>query len=385
MSGPFYFDYAATSIPDAEIAHSALEESLAYFANPSSPHHLGKAAQQRLQHWRARAAKALNVQKEQIIFTGGATEANQMILLRLLLNKDPGNTHIVASGFEHASVHESLLTLKHAGCKLSWVNPGNDGCICPKDFLAQITPKTRLVTLMMVNNETGAIQPTAQVIQDIRSLAHGHHIHVHIDAVQAIGRIHLNLHDLDCDSLCLSAHKIGGPKGIGLLYLKKPVPTLLKGGGQENDMRAGTENLFGICGCVLALEKIQQRHSQSRSHEQLWLSRLKDMGATFLPADRAIHPENFTQGIIAFAFPPLPGEVLMRLLSDRHVYVGTGSACGQNKKDRLRALTCIGIADKIAQCAVRVSFHEDTPLEHSIQALDILEEIIADQRKVLNF
>ena len=385
MSGPFYFDYAATGIPDAEIAHSALEESLAYFANPSSAHHLGKAVRQRLEHWRARAAKALNAQTQQIIFTGGATEANQLILLRLLLNKDPGNTHIVASGFEHASVHESLLTLKHAGCQLSWVNPQKDGRICPEDFLAQITPKTRLVTLMMVNNETGAIQPAAQVIQGIRSLPHGSHIHVHIDAVQAIGRVPLDLGDLDCDSLCLSAHKIGGPKGIGLLYLKKPVPTLLKGGGQENDMRAGTENLFGVCGCVLALEKILQRHSQSRSHEQLWLSRLKDMGATFLPFDRAIHPENFSQGIIAFAFPPLPGEVLMRLLSDRRVYVGTGSACGQNKKDRLRALTCIGIADKIAQCAVRVSFHEDAPLEHSAQALDILEEIIADQRKVLNF
>lgn len=384
MDSQLYFDFAATGIPDADIARRALQESLTYFANPSSPHAFGKTVKERLEYWRERTAQALGVQASQIIFTSGATESNQIILQSMLMHKDSARRHITASGIEHASVHENLLMLKSLGFPVSFAGTEADGRADVQKFIGHITDKTRLVLLIWVNNETGAVQPVSEIIKSIRALPYGGRTHIHIDGVQAAGRLPLNLHNLDCDSACLSAHKMGGPKGIGILYLKKPFSALMRGGGQENEIRAGTENLFGICACALTLEKYL-RPNDGREHEKLWIDRLKTLGASLFPAVRESRTENFIPGILSFGFPPLPGEVLMRLLSEQGVYVGTGSACGNLKKDRLRVLTAMGIPDKTAQSAVRVSFGAETSLDDSRRALDILEKIILEQRKILHF
>lgn len=380
-----YFDSAATAVPDVQIAQRALSLALEHFGNPSSLHTLGKSAAQQLNLWRDRAARALKVKEEQVVFTSGATEANQIVLLRLFLHKNIEKFHIVAATFEHASVHETLLSMQGAGASVSWVTPQATGHICVEDFVREIQPQTRFVTLMLVNNETGAIQPVQEIISKIRTLPTGQQVHVHVDATQVPGRLPLDFGQLDCDSACLSSHKIGGPRGAGILYIKKPIKSLFSSGGQEFQMRGGTENLFAIIGCVLALEKALITPQATRDNEQLWLSGLAGLGASFLPAERVKNPEKYSPTILSFAFPPLPGEVLTRLLSQEGVFVNTGSACGKEKKDRTRVLTCMGVSEKIAKCAVRVSFEQETPREKSIKAVEILHKIISTQKKVLNF
>lgn len=385
MQKQFYFDTAATAVPNKEIAHQALELSLQYFANPSSIHDLGKQAAAQLRHCRQRAAQALQTQEQQIIFTSGATESNQIILLRMLLHKNISAAHLVAPLFEHASVYENLLNLEMRGHPVSWIAPDANGLIRPADFVQAIQPHTRLATVMLVNNETGAVQDVQEIIHLIRALPFGRQIHVHVDATQAPGRVSLDLVKMGCDSASLSSHKMGGPRGAGILYLRKHGASLFAGGGQENQIRAGTENLFAIIGCVLALEKTLLEPVCSRECETVWLQTLQDLGATFLPASRATQPQNYTPSIISFAFPPLPGEVLIRLLSDQGVYINTGSACGKHKQDRLRVLTCMGISPKIAECAVRISFDPATCSQDCRQAAEILTSVIKEQKKLLHF
>ncbi len=385
MNKALYFDYAATCPPDEEIAQKALALSFKYFANPSSSHDLGKQAAKELQHWRQRAAQALQVQESQIFFTSGATEANQIILFRLLLNKQASKAHIAAALFEHASIHENLLILQSLGHPISWVKPTSSGHIAPEGFLQAINPQTRLATIMLINNETGAIQNVQQIIEQIRSLDFGKKVHIHVDATQAPGRTGIDLKKIGCDSACFSSHKMGGPRGAGILYLAKPIPSLFAGGGQESGIRAGTENLFAIIGCVLALEKTLQEPLCSRENEAIWIKGLQELGATFLPAQRASHREQYSPCIISFAFPPLPAEVLMRMLSEKGVYANTGSACGKHKQDRTRVLTSMGISKQIAECAIRISFDPNTSQQNCLQALDILSSVIKEQKKLLHF
>ncbi|MGL4524695.1 MAG: cysteine desulfurase family protein [Spirochaetia bacterium] len=381
----FYFDTAATAIPDSQIYEQAMHYACDFFANPSSTHALGKAAKAELEIWRQRAAIAVGANERQVIFTSGATEANQIILLRMLLLKDKERSHIVAPTFEHPSIHENLLTLKNQGIQISWVNPKSSGHIDEGEFVEKIENNTRLATLMLVNNETGAIQPVADLIHEIRLLPFGSLVHVHVDATQALGRIPLNIGKIGCDSASFSAHKIGGPKGAGLLYMKTPKPSIFHGGGQEFHIRAGTENLFGIIGMVLALEKACATDYTCRANEKMWLQTLSELEATFVPKPRNLHPEFYAPSIISCAFPPLPGEVISRLLSEKNLYVGTGSACGNNKKDRLRGLLSMGVSAELAESAIRISWAHALCEEKTHAACQILKDVILEQKAILHF
>jgi len=259
-----YLDWAATAPPDPEIIDSVNAAATEYFGNPSSIHAAGRQAEEFLRDDRRRLADLLRCDPQEVVFTSGGTESNNMVLLSMLQPSVTGGTggrqpgraptarprKVVLSGVEHASVYNPALALRRHGVKVEVVPAEADGRVDPRRIAGAVDGHTVLVALMLVNNETGAIQPVAETARAIARSAGGtgRAVHLHCDAVQAFGKLPVLPRELGVDSLSLSAHKIGGPRGTGALYLKRSFRRqfLYAGGEQEAGRRPGTENLPGI-------------------------------------------------------------------------------------------------------------------------------------------
>ena len=249
-----YFDYAATSLPDKEILEKALAMSLEYSGNPSSVHQEGIKAKNLLEEMRNRCAKVLGVKAENLYFTSGGTESDHIPFLSLLNRPNKGS--IVISNIEHPAVREIAESLKKTGWKVINAPCNNLGIVEPETVISKLQDDTALVSVMTVNNETGAIQPIYEIAVAIESHCKGQRKpKFHTDCVQAIGKIPVQLGAKGIDFAALSAHKFYGPRGVGLLYAANQTESFLKGGGQEKGLRSGTENLFGIIAMTLCLEK----------------------------------------------------------------------------------------------------------------------------------
>ncbi|MCR5605655.1 MAG: aminotransferase class V-fold PLP-dependent enzyme, partial [Treponema sp.] len=249
-----YFDWAATSPADKDILEKALELSLENYGNPSSQHDEGIKAKNALEDARKRAGEALNVNANTLYFTSGGTESDHIPLLSMLTRPQKGN--IIISGIEHPALREQAAALKACGWKINTVLPNKDGFITADSITEKIDEDTAFISVMAVNNETGAIQPIYEISDAITKATQGkRRPKFHVDCVQAAGKIALNLQYKGIDSAAFSSHKICGPRGIGLLYLSKEITPFLKGGGQEKNIRSGTENLFGAYAFSLCLER----------------------------------------------------------------------------------------------------------------------------------
>ena len=239
-----------------------------------------------------------------------------------------------------------------------------------------------MVLIMGVHNETGVIQPLKELIQTVRSYETGRTIHFHSDLVQSLGKIPLSLKELDLDSAAFAAHKIQGPRGIGLLYQKKPSAGLYTGGGQEKGIRPGTENLAAAAGMCVAMERSKQVvevHLKAASQRmQMLITGIQGInGARILPENRPDNTADFSPWILNVSFPPLPGEVLVRVLDESGFAVSTGSACSSNKKSRTRALESMGIDHKTAFSSIRISQGPATTEKEIMAFLKTLKEQIA--------
>ncbi|MCL2519569.1 MAG: aminotransferase class V-fold PLP-dependent enzyme [Spirochaetaceae bacterium] len=373
-----YFDYAATAKPDEAIFKEAGRLALSHFANPSSSHQLGRQAKILIEELRNRAAMALGVAGHTITFNSGATEGNGAVMLSFINNLSKGE--ILLNAGEHAAVYENFKLLKNFGYTVKELVAAG-GLITPELLQKKLTKQTKLVAIMLLNNETGLINNITQLAATIRDYeaAEGCRIHLHVDATQALGKINFDITKLDTDSLVLAAHKAGGPRGSGLLYQKKWREPFLGGGGQELGNRSGTENLLAIAGMVLTLEKYYNV-KESRHNENLLINGLQDLGATVLPNLRLIKPENFCPYIVSCAFSPLPGEVVVRMASEHGLYISTGSACSSNKKTDLRALTTAGVSEQLAKQAVRFSYSPATGKEEVKVMLAVLKEVLEKLR-----
>lgn len=375
-----YLDWAATASPDRDLQQQALELSLATFANPSSPHKDGKAAALLAAQQREAVAKCFGARPEQMIFTSGGTESNNMMIFSLLNKKRKGN--IIISAIEHPSVYEPAISLERFGWEVKTVAPGADSIIVPERIAAAIDEETRMVLLIMVNNETGAIAPIDEIGRLIREKTTGPSVHFHIDAVQAAGKTPLNLNALPVDSASISSHKFQGPRGCGLLYLKKPADMLYTGGGQEGGLRHGTENTFGIVGTALAAAKSTGAVRENLAHalelKKVLIDRIsKIKGALIIPkvsAEELLNPQKFSPYILSASFNPVPGEVMMRILSDKGFDVGTGSACATGKKKKSRVMNAIGVSADDAYSIIRISTGPETEIEKIHQFCDTLEK-----------
>ena len=375
-----YLDWAATTPPYKE-AITVLSDTMEnYYGNPSSNHQLGLKSKELLNQSRKKCAELLNCSDSKIIFTSGGTESNNMIIYSLLKSRDKGE--IIYCGLEHPAASLPAINMGKMGARIKQIDPGEDGRINPEKLYKALNEKTRMVIIMLLNNETGVIQPLDELIQVVRKCEnkYGRAIHFHSDMVQAMGKIPVDLKRYDVDSASFSAHKFGGPRGIGILYLKKQREFLYLGGGQENGFRPGTENLASIASMTKALElSLSEDHNKIITLMDHLIKSIGDIpSARILPPQRLRNRENYSDYILSLSFPPIPGEVLVRVLNEKGFAISTGSACSSNKKSKTAALTAMGYDDKIRFSSVRVSIGRLTSIEELDQFMLTLNQTILE-------
>jgi cysteine desulfurase len=374
-----YLDWAATSIPDPEIIDKTASAAKKIFANPSSKHSEGIKAKELLDKSRKICASALSVPEKNIIFTSGGTESNNIAVLSLLRKKKRGK--ILISAIEHPAVSEPCRILKESGFKVVKINPDIDGIVKPESVIKHLDNDVQFVSVMLVNNETGAIQRAAEIAASVKQFAseNSTKIYFHCDAVQGTGKVKFNFSDKNIDSISVSSHKFSGPRGAGILIVNTSVLPLLSGGGQESGIRPGTENLASIYGMSLALKKtaasIDERGIKSKKLLSLLYSHLTEIkGGEIIPSSREIDDSRYSPYILNITFPPVPAEVLTRILSDRGFCISSGSACSSINKKHSDTLLAMKIDNKKAFSAVRISTGYTTTEEDIEAFCSILRE-----------
>ena len=378
-----YFDWAATSPSDEEILKEAFQETIGLWGNPSSLHSLGKEAKQKLEEARTICGKALNLPPEKLYFTSGGTESDHIPILSVL-NKPQKGT-VLFSSIEHPAVREEIKLLEKCGWKVVSIPANKQGIITPEAVVSKITSDTVLVCIMAVNNETGAIQPIYEIADAItQACQNQRRPKLHVDCVQAAGKIPLNISYKGIDSAAFSAHKICGPRGIGILYLADKMESFLRGGGQEQNIRSGTENLYGAVAFSKCLNKyyISQenttalnRYNEQKEYTKDCLNKLSQVKcATIIPECRINKEENYSPWVIQASFKNIPGQVMLRALDSEGFYISTGSACSSRKNNR-PVLEAMNLSTEIRENAVRFSFGSATTKQAMNELLQKIEEI----------
>lgn len=382
-----YFDWAATT-PIHELALQAYAQSArTYRGNPSSLHTEGKDAARFLATQRQMTASLLNVRPRQIVYTSGATESNAIVLESLLWKRTPGK--VVMSSLEHDSVLQYRRLLEKMGFEVVMVNaPG--GYVDVQKLASAIDEKTQMVCLMLVSNVLGTVQDLASVSRMLRE----HHaktnrkVHLHCDAVQAVGKIPLDLPALGVDSASFSAHKFGGPRGTGILYLAgDTVEPLSKGGGQEFGLRAGTEHVAAIAAMNAALSETLAHAEDSLLRgirlRQVLEERLSHHDGITLLSPAITSDARTSPFILTISAKGVPSEVLTRVLYDEGFCVSSGSACSNNtpgKKNHL--LVAAGFTPDAAACAIRISFGPSSTEDDIMELAEAIGREAAHLQKV---
>jgi cysteine desulfurase len=372
-----YFDWAAT----AEPSYSAFTPG-ELFGNPSSPHKEGRAAKEALESARSRCAAVLRVKPERLYFSSGGTESNALVI-HSLLRRDRKNPFLY-SAVEHPSVRENCLVLERLGFAAGKVAVEGDGRVTEKTLTRAMEkfPGFRFAALMAVNNETGALMDMGALSSLLRAKG-GPHVHLHCDLVQGAGKIPLDIEGWDLDSASLSAHKLGGPRGIGILYLKKPLAPLYTGGGQEGGVRPGTENTPGALALAECLEKraspeaLNGAVEKARERWRFLIGALKKIKrCVLIPEDREEADGRFSPWILQARFTKVPGEVMVRALDSEGFAVSTGSACSSASPER-PVLQAMGLDDAARLEGIRVSQGWSTTTEDVEALARGIEKVLA--------
>ena len=370
-----YFDWAATTPPDQDILKESLEITMKNWGNPSSVHQIGKNAKSVLEETRAKVAKTLGVKTENIYFTSGGTESDQIPLLSVMTKPLCGT--VLISSIEHPAIREQAYAMKHCGWKIIELPTDKYGIIQPQTVVDYLTDDTMLVCIMAVNNETGVIQPIYEIADALTQASKNkRRPKFHVDCVQAAGKIQLNLSHNGIDSAAISSHKICGPRGIGILYLKDKLEPFLKGGGQEKNIRSGTENVFGAVAISKCLERYYNKdNSEFSKISQDFVNQLSQLkGCTIIPQTRLEKPELFSPFVVQAAFSKIPGNVMLRALDSEGFSISTGSACSSKKNNR-PVLEAMHINNDLRETSVRFSFGPHTTQKAVSELFKIVSKI----------
>ncbi len=358
-----YLDNSSTTKPcDGAIAEitSALSED---WGNPSSLYDLGLNAQLRVDSAREKLSKMLCCRADEIYFTSCGTEGNNTAILGAVNARKKRGNRIVTTAIEHPSVLESMKRLETEGFEVVYLKPDESGSVREEDITAAINDKTILVSIMLVNNETGAIQPVAAAARAIKAASAP--ALIHCDAVQAFGKMEINAARLGADLITVSGHKIHGPKGIGALYIKKGVTIkpLLTGGGQEKNMRSGTEAVPLICGFLGAMNEIPNIRTTYDKMRSLWLYTkdiLLETGLVEINSSDTALPYVLNVSVTGYR-----SETMLHFLEANGIYVSSGSACAKGKGSYV--LTEMGLGTKRIDSALRISFSRYNTKEDAVR------------------
>ena len=345
-----YADNAATTPLRDEVLEAMLPWLRESWGNPSALYRQGREARRAVEGARRSVAAVLGADKNEIFFNSGGTEGDNTAL-RGVISALRGR-HMVTTAMEHHAVLRTAEALAAQGCEVSYVQPDRTGHVSAADIAAALRPDTALISVMTANNELGTLQP----IREIAALARERHIPFHTDAVQAAGHMPLDVRDLGVDLLTLSAHKFGGPKGVGVLYLRRgtPLTPLLTGGGQERGIRSGTENVAGIVGLARALE-LSAGEAKSEFRRLSALRERLTAGVLALPHVRENGGGERLPGIANFSFTAIEGEYLAVYLDNAGIAVSPGSACAAGNEEPSHVLTAIGLDRAAARGGLRIS------------------------------
>ena len=370
-----YADNAATTKMSDAAIHTMVSLMNEEWGNPSSLYTHGQNAREVLEKSREEVAAVIGASPEEITFTSGGSEAdNQAIRSVAAIGKKSGKMHIVSTAFEHHAVLHTLEALKKEGFEVTLLDVHENGIVRPAEAEAAIREDTCLVTVMYANNEIGTIQP----IREIGEICRRKGVTFHVDAVQAVGHIPVNVEDDKIDLLSASAHKFHGPKGVGFLYARKGIrlTNLIEGGAQERGKRAGTENVPGIAAMAEALKEADRTMAENASHLTAMRNRLIE-GLSQIPHS-ALNGDAQCRlpGNVNFCFEGIEGESLLLLLDDKGICASSGSACTSGSLDPSHVLLAIGRVHDVAHGSLRLSIGEDIHEEDVDYIIRTVKEVV---------
>ncbi|MDQ0156504.1 cysteine desulfurase family protein [Robertmurraya andreesenii] len=377
-----YFDNSATTKPYKEVVDSFVKVSTDYFGNPSSLHRIGGEAEKLLSKGRKQIAEQLAVKPSEIIFTSGGTESNNLAVKgAALMHRNRGN-HIITSAVEHASIKEPYKQLQELGFEVTILPVDDEGRVSVRELANAISDQTILVSVMHVNNEVGTIQPIEQIGALLTSYPK---VLFHVDHIQGVGKVPLNLQKSHVDLCSFSGHKFHGLKGTGLLYVREGVTLspLLTGGSQERKYRSGTENVAGAVALAkalrLTLENMDEQVPRILKLKETIIRGIQDIEEIVVHTPAV----NSAPHIINFSVKGFKAEVFVHALEEKDIYVSTTSACSSKKKAGSSTLTAMGVPEEIAGSAIRISLSHENTIEEANFVVDAIKETVNKLREVM--
>ena len=390
MKKSVYMDHSATTATDPDVVNAMLPWFSQKYGNPSSLYQLARESKNAIDDARSKVAGAIGAKSEEIFFTSGGTESDNWALIGSAFAFQKKGKHIITSGIEHHAIQHTCDYLKKLGFSITYLPVDESGRIRPDELKSVITDETILVSIMFANNEIGTIQP----IKEIGKICRDHGILFHTDAVQAIGNVPIDVADMNIDMLSLSAHKFYGPKGVGSLYIRKGarIDNYMHGGGQERKKRAGTENVPGIVGLGVAIEKAVKGLHENSTRICSIRNSLLDRILSEIPNTRLNgHRTERLPGNINVSFEFIEGESLLLLLDHAGISASTGSACSSGSLEPSHVLLAIGLPAEVAHGSLRLTLgHENTEddneyvfkeLKKAVERLRAMSPLYADYKK----
>ena len=352
------------------------------YGNPAAKHRKGMEAEQYIRDARKIIADTMKVQEKEILFTSGGSESNNMALIGAAWANQRAGKHIISTSIEHPSVYNPLGVLEELGFEVTILPVDHDGHISLKELEEAIRPDTILVSTMYVNNEVGAVEPVEEISKIIK--AKNPSTLYHVDAIQAYGKYVIRPKKQGIDLLSVSSHKIHGPKGVGFLYIRNGVKIkpLIYGGGQQAGMRSGTENVPGVAGFGAAAKEMYTNHAEKVQKlielKDYMTDRLGEIEGTVINSKKG---EASAPQIVSVSFEGVRSEVLLHALEDKGVYVSSGSACSSNHPGISGTLKGIGVAQKLLDSTIRMSFGMFNTKEEVDYTIDVLKELVPVLRR----
>jgi cysteine desulfurase len=370
-----YFDNSATTKPYKEVIDSYVKVSTDFFANPSSLHKLGAQAEGLINQARNQLAQLLKIKPREVFFTSGGTESNNLAIKgSAIMYKKRGN-HLITTAIEHPSIRESMEQLRALGFEITYLPVNSEGRVCPLDVKNALRDETILVSIIHVNNEVGTIQPIKEIGELLKNYPK---ILFHVDHVQGITKVPLDIHEYGIDLCSISAHKFHGLKGNGVLYIREGlrISPLLTGGNQEGQLRSGTENVAGIVSMAKALRlsllKQETDIKKIMSTKELILKELRKEKEIIIHTPS----ENSAPHIINFSIKGFKAEVVVHALEEEDIYVSTTSACSSKIKTVSQTLLGMGVDEEIAKSAIRLSLAFENTEEEAKKVIQAIHQTI---------